>query len=151
MDTIICYPDINEIRNTGCRMTPQEVFETVAKHLFKQGRRSTDSAERCVYRLERGDRVLMCAVGCLIPKSHYRTSMEHKGVDGLVTGASRLGYTVPRVIRRNAELLELLQEAHDQPRNWYTSAAMRNRLKAIAPDFDLDPDFLDTLSFADGR
>ncbi len=59
-------------------MTPQEIFDKVVNHLRAQGAKSEmDSpvdGPICAYRGEGG---LMCAVGCLIPDSDYRSGMEN--------------------------------------------------------------------------
>jgi len=63
----------------------QEVFDTAAKHLITQGRPAVpeDGEEalrapsRCLYRTAAG---LKCAVGCLIPDTHYDPEIEGGGV-----------------------------------------------------------------------
>lgn len=57
--------------------TAQEVFDQVANHLLKQGKRSRsdDVAGECAYR---GDNGMMCAAGCLIADSEYVRDMDYK-------------------------------------------------------------------------
>ncbi len=79
-------------------MTAQEVFDTVAKHLLTQNRRSCLFDEKCAYR---GTGGLMCAAGCLIPDDQYDESME---------GAGWLDLDLSDVHR---ELIASLQYVHD--------------------------------------
>lgn len=53
--------------------TKQETFDTVAKHLLKQGREATNEEGECKYLTKDG---LMCAAGCLIPRDKYKESFE---------------------------------------------------------------------------
>ena len=139
-------------------MTPQEIFETVAKHLFKQGERSMwgGSGEGVPYCAYRGSGGKKCAVGAILPDDHYKPSMEALGILSLVTIFPNL----PEFIRMNANLLGKLQAVHDTPGNWRGSATMRAKLRdAVGWDavertalFDItDVSFLETLSFEDGR
>lgn len=74
-------------------MTPQEVFNTVATHLFEQGEMAYDgSKESCMYRTDDG---LKCAVGCLVPDETYSLGMEYQGVFRLIDNAEDRGYSLP--------------------------------------------------------
>jgi len=122
-------------------MTPQEIFDTVATHLFTQGERATDNYT-CVYRTPEG---LKCAVGCLIPNKLYRVSMEGTVLDGLLRDTT---CQLPKYFRENRELLRKLQTAHDNQDNWSSSRHMRKRLEEIAKEHYLNYDILKTLSFS---
>ena len=108
-------------------MTPQEIFDTVAKHLFAQGRRATiretdiygEVSAACRYRAEDGTK---CAVGALIPDEVYDPKMEGYDVDCVLS--SDPGY-LPEWMHDNAELLRALQTAHDAESSWVTTEAMR--------------------------
>ena len=52
-------------------MRKQQVFNTVAKHLLTQKKKSIKDGT-CRYRY----RNLSCAVGCLIPKEEYSPKLE---------------------------------------------------------------------------
>jgi len=52
--------------------TKQQVFDQVATHLLKQGKKSVSNG-RCRYR---GDEGTMCAAGCLIADDEYYDPME---------------------------------------------------------------------------
>jgi len=128
-------------------MTPQEIFDTVAKHLFAQGERagrkpSWPGAEfACRYRGPNGTR---CAVGIFIPDDVFDQSMEGTGIIGLLVGH---GDKLPDWMRRNSELLERLQSAHDIEENWSSSARMRWEFSLAALTFELDDSILPGLSF----
>ena len=59
-------------------MTLQEMFDTMAAHLLKQGERSVSpiNPQQCRYR---GDHGLKCAVGALIKDKFYKPSLEGRG------------------------------------------------------------------------
>lgn len=103
-------------------MTPQEIFDTVVRHLAKQGRPARTEAI-CAYRMDMGDgTVLQCAVGCLIPEHLYSLDMEGLRVQNIV-----LRPTLPEWFRVNSSLLADLQGDHD---GWLEGAPF----SAIAPD-----------------
>ena len=88
-------------------MSPQEIFDTVVKHLRKQNARSTfcrDTIDVCAYRGINGTK---CAVGCLIPDDVYDISMEGVGVYGIVYN-NKLQF-----LANNIELCRDLQHIHD--------------------------------------
>ncbi len=58
-------------------MSAQEIFNKVVTHLRNQNRRSVDRNNQCVYLSSDGDQ---CAIGCLIPKEDYLSTMERKNV-----------------------------------------------------------------------
>lgn len=90
--------------------TEQEIFNIVSMHLLKQGEKSCYvCGAACVYLNDNG---LKCAIGCLIPKSAYKSSIEELDIYDLfnlfpeVMEAAELdeGYT---------DLLNDLQHTHD--------------------------------------
>jgi hypothetical protein len=115
-------------------MNAQEIFDTVAAHLAKQGRPAvSDAAGGCAYR---GDDGAKCAVGCLILDEEYSSKME-----GLL-----ISQVAPERLRSFLPLLENLQEAHDES---MTGAEVLRVLKATAERHDISPAILDTLTFPD--
>lgn len=60
--------------------TYQQTFDRVVKHLRKQGEKAQDD-DGCFYRIKRGNKLLRCAAGCLIPKAKYKPTMENKSCD----------------------------------------------------------------------
>jgi len=103
--------------------TQQEVFDTVAIHLFKQGMQSR-SNDGCAYRaianINNQEVVLKCAVGALIPDWLYTESMEGHSVHGLLSDLSK-STDVPteaeqelyQFLADHEDLLTALQETHD--------------------------------------
>jgi hypothetical protein len=118
----------------------------VAKHLFTQGCRSVeldeDTDTACLYR---GPEGRMCAVGVLIPDELYNTDMEFQNAVYLV---GKVGSPFPEWMKANENLLQSLQISHDRAHNWLNSEAMRERLRAVATQYDLSSAVLNGLSFA---
>lgn len=119
------------------RMTNQEVFDHVARHLLEQGARSVQEigGRRRPYMCNyRGARGLSCAVGCLIPDALYDPSMEGDRADDAVgpmgPHSDRFDY-----LHGAMPLLRSLQEVHDEvgPLAW------KEALFRVATRHDLDP------------
>lgn len=123
-------------------MKAQEIFDIVATHLFKQGRRSTDH-QRCRYHGENG---LKCAVGVLVADDVYFSEMDegNKTIKSLV---EQHGDKFPNWFRDNLGLLQTLQSVHDKQRNWESTDLMYNALVEVASMYEVSPDILDTLDF----
>ena len=95
-------------------MNNQEVFDTVAKHLFAQGHQSiNEDNDNCVYRMEGGNS--SCAVGCLIPNKIYSKHMEGNGIRTIVELYPKLYKFFKGV---DLSLLANLQYAHDTDTHW---------------------------------
>lgn len=127
-------------------MDKQEIFNTIATHLFTQGGRATEYSENvkrdiCLYRTEGGRK---CAIGCLIPDDAYIPRMEGQGIGGLMLHFVHL---LPVWFSPNKELLGQLQSVHDAPSSWFTNETLRDVLKGVARTFNLNDDILETLSF----
>jgi len=88
-------------------MTPQEIFDKVAEHLFTQGVPSINGRGQCVYRGQNGT---SCAVGVLIPDEDYRPSMDETPINSttLLGRFRSLAWLKP-----HAGLLGSLQRLHD--------------------------------------
>ena len=88
----------------------QRAFDVAVRELKKQGGRSVNDDEGCMYRGTNGS---MCAVGALIADEHYCPSFEGNGVsspdlgDKIRAAVARSGYCV------SPSLLSELQRAHD--------------------------------------
>jgi hypothetical protein len=130
-------------------MTPQEIFDTVATHLFTQGERAgifvdedDDSGPefKCQYRTPHGAK---CAVGVLLPDEVYDPAMEGSSVLGICEA----GFQVPSWIASTPNLLRDLQQVHDEPLSWYNDKSMLDDLRIIADRYDLDAGVLTNLSF----
>lgn len=112
--------------------TAQEVFDHVVNNLQIQNERSAKYRpstvnSSCFYRLEKDNKVLRCAAGCLIADDEYSTNFENELWSSLV--ADKL---VPPA---HDELIANLQGVHDcsPVEDW------RNRFVGIAKRFNLDP------------
>jgi len=108
--------------------TKQDVFDQVARHLIRQGRRSekpkniSNSADFvCMYRLE--DKA--CAAGCLIGDDEYNAEMEYQTWDELMATS--------KVPKDHANLIVPLQAIHDNcgPLDW------EENLKVLAENSNL--------------
>jgi hypothetical protein len=102
--------------------TTQDMFDHVARHLFKQHIRSF-SLRSCKYRGEHG---LRCAVGCLIDDESYSDKIEGLRIDAIVRTVE---VSIGRIISNSEiKLLMMLQRVHDNETvdNW------PSRLKLIA-------------------
>lgn len=124
-------------------MEAQEIFDTVATHLLKQGRRAVnpDIPERCHYRGANGT---ACAVGVLIPDEVYDPMMEGRTVVGLL---SHPEFKIPRWMWNNEQLLIELQNVHDVEHNWKGSAIMKGALSKVAKESSLTSEVLEELAF----
>lgn len=118
-------------------MTLQEIFDTAATHLLKQGKRASQNGT-CLYR---GPDDTKCAVGCLIKDEFYRLGLEGKisrhpmVMDALVK--SGVDFDQKFNGRHSVEdFLYDLQQVHDDtsPSNW------REELDQVAADYGLNPD-----------
>jgi hypothetical protein len=128
-------------------MNPQEIFDTVATHLFTQGKRAGAfdqhmSKFMCKYRAPDGTK---CAAGVLIPDEAYFPGMEGEGISNLCGDPS---IKLPPYILANVGLLSALQEAHDLEYSWSSTAHMSVELRFVADRFHLNTDILNNLSFA---
>lgn len=96
-------------------MTPQEIFDTVYKHLVTQGKRSHEDGY-CKYRNPEG---LKCAVGCLIPDDMYNPEFDDTEVNGdTYLGAILDQYDMPDWMYAHKNLLTSLQMVHDAIDAW---------------------------------
>lgn len=128
-------------------MEPQEIFDTVAKHLFAQGKRSIlNNGVSCAYRGADG---LKCAVGALIADEEYTEEMDRNGGMDVYSLVHKFGEYLPEWFIENSALLYNLQTAHDLRSNWGSTMAMRGALRLVAESRGLSPDIINTLSFSD--
>ncbi len=88
-------------------MNAQEIFDTVAVHLIKQGKPAVaHSGQACAYKTADG---LRCAVGVLISDEEYEDKMEGKSVYTLLGNHKE---KLARLIEHE-NLLATLQNNHD--------------------------------------
>lgn len=110
--------------------TAQEVFDYVARHLLRQGKKAQTidchGTVSCLYRTDEG---LRCAAGSLVADEEYQKGFEGYAWGGLVDQ----GKTVPTVHRH---LIKGLQNVHDN----YAPDIWGGRLAEVATEHDLDFD-----------
>lgn len=123
-------------------MKAQTIFNTVVRHLAKQGKKSASRRRTlslsvpiaiCKYR---GPGGTSCAVGCLIKDAEYKASMEGRRVT--------TAFPLPKRLRPHLPLLSYLQYAHD-----FATAGdtLRGHLLAAAKRFNLKTSVLDKAKF----
>jgi hypothetical protein len=121
-------------------MDPQEIFDTVAKHLLTQGKKAVDKyTGLCTYRAPDG---LKCAVGCLIPDDVYKPEMDNGTSAGRI---DTIYINFPEVEEYlgidNLSLLCDLQDIHDVS-DWRSDTAIKHSLECTANDHNLDKSVL---------
>jgi hypothetical protein len=155
-------------------MNKQEVFNTVARHLFIQGKWAAEFNQEgydqackesafygfgipqesdymtCRYRTDDG---LKCAIGSLIPDEVYNPAMDNVG------GVYGLAQEFPQVMEQlfditddndiNLGFLGALQSVHDSQHNWKSTENMRKDLWNVAARYNVDGSIVNTLSFND--
>lgn len=114
----------------------QKIFNTVAKHLLTQRKKSYGAmppevsgiGRGCLYR---GPNGLKCAAGVLIPDKYYKRSMEGSNIRGVPYFRARY--------EGNLALLETLQDIHDCDR----ASGWKRRLTEVADHEGLSPSVLE--------
>jgi hypothetical protein len=125
-------------------MERQDIFDTVATHLFKQGKRAVDREGPDGFCMYRGHGNTRCAVGALIPDEVYDVKMEGNTLSGLLMA---YGDVLPPWMRDERELLRELQLVHDEPAYWAEGGVtIKKRLFQTAKWFKLSPAVLDNLA-----
>lgn len=127
-------------------MKAQDIFDTVAVHLFNQGTRSVDN-KYCRYHNDDG---LKCSIGVLITADNYfpEIDMGNKSIKSLI---HEYDDRFPDWMKENLGLLLALQSVHDKNHNWESSDNMFNALVDVASEFDLSPSILDNLDFKEEK
>lgn len=110
-------------------MNNQELFNRVAIHLIKQGRRSicTKDENICAYRGANG---LKCAGGALIHDEHYHYDLENKVVN---QPSVRAALFKSGISEDQLNLVIRLQSIHDNTRSQY----WMRELTASADNYNL--------------
>ena len=119
-------------------MNPQEIFDTVTIHLFKQGERSVDK-HYCRYHNKDG---LKCAIGALVSKEDYFPQMD----EGNLSIKSLIDINkdkFPDWMKENLGLLLDLQSVHDRQYNWENLDNLYDSLVDVAIKYELSPEILD--------
>ena len=93
-------------------MTNQEVFDTAAEHVIRQGTPAIEF-HACRYRTN-DDSPLKCAVGALIPEADYNSDWEGMGILPSHVGEDNPLEAYLGEKRISLSLAAQLQKAHDQ-------------------------------------
>lgn len=117
-------------------MSKQKIFEKVVTHLIKQGVRSVNDYNVCMYRGPYGNK---CAVGCLIPDKMYSAKMEGNNIFGLISEFKNI---LPKYIIDNKEFLMTLQDLHDEKNNWNKNGLKSYVIEGFTKRHNLSIDFL---------
>ena len=112
-------------------LTKQQIFDKVSVHLVKQNQ-ICENDDGCRYH---GPDNLRCAIGCLIPKKHYRKKMEENTITNLFV-SHKQAMTACGLSRRYLPMLNGLNMIHDEngPLQW------RNELGRFAREYKVSPD-----------
>ena len=125
-------------------MNNQEIFDTVALHLIKQGAPGVNDHGDCRYRAGNGH---MCAVGVLIPDDKYNAEAERMSPADLI----HEGYIDIIADDRVEVLLTVLQGAHDiDLLDWDENVVMvakfdrwASTMRTLASRYNLKTDTMD--------
>jgi hypothetical protein len=128
-------------------MTPQDIFDTVTRHLVTQGKPARRGRwGKCAYRGEDGCK---CAVGVLIPDEMYVSEMDDRDNTAIRDLVGSGDLTFPDYFARNLTLLGALQHAHDDTGTNEDGTFDRSDLRAsllfVARTRDLSTTVLDAL------
>jgi hypothetical protein len=74
---------------------------------------------------------------------------ESSGTGTAVQELIRRQYRLPEWFEANLALLSQLQAAHDSRWNWKSTENMRERLREVAENFELNAAIVDQYSFAE--
>lgn len=126
-------------------MKPQEIFDTVAKHVFAQGERagikSPNGNFSCQYRTPTGKK---CAAGALLPDEYYHNDMEGTNWQSICQDG---GFLIPDWMAEHSILIDDLQTAHDTKENWKSVNSMKTVFRQIAQKYNLSDKVLENLAF----
>ena len=101
------------------KFTNKQIVDFVRNKLVEQGEGSYCSeASACMYRIKKGNKVLKCSIGHLIPDDLYKWSIEQHALNGNFFGYSAnnwFEYFYPDIIisEEKVNLLKWLQAVHD--------------------------------------
>jgi hypothetical protein len=116
-------------------MTQQEIFDTIVTGLARQGEPAYSADQyRCFYRLKKGDRVLKCAAGMLIPDSRYSNDYEDMSLEDV------LDAFFPR-LAEHLGFITAMQGAHDRAaQHDLPMKVMGVAFQALGTSYGLDMD-----------
>ena len=118
-------------------LTKQEIFNKVYTHLLTQKEKAIDKG-KCKYRLQKEDKILRCAAGCLIPDDKYNSDFEGFSFYFISKPQNEKQEKFAKVQKelglfQESKFIGLLQLVHD---NFFVEQ-WKNRLEEIAAENDL--------------
>ena len=116
-------------------MDTQQAFNKAYLGVLKQGGISRDEYDTCVYRIQKGKRLMKCGIGHLIAKKDYTPAMEKKDVEDL----SNKELLPSHLCRLSLEFLMDLQMAHDdvKPASKTPLEDFKQKMRVVAANYDL--------------
>ncbi len=138
---------------TNKKYTNQSVFDLVCAHIFNQGERAIGEIGGCAYKSSKGTK---CAVGALLTDKEC-AYLDLKSDGGIGVVMNNLPFEETPEARRickklgdvSTELLEGLQRTHDSGRNWDYTKDMREALRSVGFEHQLDVSCLEGMHFGD--
>ncbi len=136
--------------------TNQSAFDFVAAHIFQQGERAMNNTFGCAYKTKETD--LKCAVGSLLTDEQCAHMDGHDDGDiNVIMGNlldedndTEIDNEIWRILSPiSPGLLGLLQVAHDKADNWAYTKDMRDALRTVGYEFQLDVSCLEGMHFGD--
>jgi len=122
-------------------MTPQEIFDKAYLGLKAQGRQSKSKGEACAYRGHQG---ACCGVGFLVTDATAMAwdKRSDASIYSILRDDAREGKGpiegVEDWMRKNPELLEHIQDAHDGAREWGSEVfGFEAKFARVAAKFNL--------------
>lgn len=95
-------------------MTYEQISEKIRDHLIEQRRPATTPGGACMYHVNVGGKLLMCAVGCLIPEYLYDRAMEGSTPASGDQGGVKLRIALRELYDSiNIQMLKEWQNYHD--------------------------------------
>lgn len=117
-------------------MSPQEIFDVSAIHLFVQGKRAQDEKfVNCI-----SDDGSMCPVGLLIGEDYFPELESNRTLRWLIENHTDM---FPDWFIENVGLISGLQSIHDKQRNWEDIDIMKSSLESLAEEYNLKTYILD--------
>jgi hypothetical protein len=111
----------------------QKQFDYAVGQVIKQGQQAYSVKDGCTYRLKKGNAVLKCPIGWLIPDSYFKTHPTHI-TNTFVDDLSPSVYSYARMapFKKNQGILRNLQSAHDDAALYFKGSEFLNEFKEEA-------------------
>jgi hypothetical protein len=135
------------------QLTKQQIYNTVATHLFEQGEAARHDKHYCLMLNEKGQ---MCAFGCLFKEEDEEKRLDEIDSQSMIRKFPEYEYlrnddTIWALLTGSSdnEIPTSLMQVHDTTDSWLNSETMRKALKTVAITHNLDFSILGVLKFKD--